>query len=173
MHDLVQTTIEVLGGLEQWKQDRQISAALSASPSANDWKQAFAQRSAAAFADAFAEDVVLEATTLNKPVAGRENVKRVMEAASKIYESLDFTDQATQGGRQYVEWRARAFCGVELSGVTVITRNEAGAIARVAIHHRPLLGALQFSVALGERLTAVIDPSHFLAASSLQPLVRS
>jgi hypothetical protein len=31
MHDLVQTTIEAHGGLEQWKQVRQISAALSAS----------------------------------------------------------------------------------------------------------------------------------------------
>ena len=49
---------------------------LDASPGANNWKQAFAQRSASAFADAFAADVVLEATTLREPVAGRENVKQ-------------------------------------------------------------------------------------------------
>jgi hypothetical protein len=102
---------------------------------AADWKDAFAKRTASAFAD----DVVLEATTLYTPVSGRENVKRVMEAASKIYESLDFTNQAANGPRQYVEWKARAFGGVELVGMTVITRDDAGAIRRLAIHHRPLL----------------------------------
>jgi pimeloyl-ACP methyl ester carboxylesterase len=95
----------------------------AASDRASDWKRAFAQRSAAAFADAFADDIVLEATTLNKPVSGRENVKQVMEAAKKIYESLVFTDQAADGRRQYVEWKARAFGGVELDGVTVIAHN--------------------------------------------------
>ena len=50
-----------------------------------------------------------------------------MEAASKIYESLEFTEQAAHGLRQYVEWKARAFDGVALLGVTVITRNDAGA----------------------------------------------
>jgi hypothetical protein len=78
------------------------------------------------------------------PVSGRENVKRVMEAASKIYESLQFTDQAVDGRRQYLEWKARAFGDIGMSGVTVITRNEAGAIAHLAIHHRPLGGALRF-----------------------------
>src|SRR5260221_11611021 len=36
----------------------------AASERAGDWKGAFAQRSAAAFADAFADDVILEATVL-------------------------------------------------------------------------------------------------------------
>jgi hypothetical protein len=40
-----------------------------------------------------------------------ENVKLVMEAASKIYESLEFTEQAAHGLRQYVEWKARAWRG--------------------------------------------------------------
>src|SRR5262249_27455200 len=81
-------------------------------PAANaaDWQGAFAERSASAFASAFAEDVVLEASTLYRPVSGRENVKCVMEAASKIYEDLEFTEQATDG-HQYVEWKAHAFGG--------------------------------------------------------------
>ena len=54
-----------------------------------------------------------------------ENVKLVMEAASNIYESLEFTEQAAHGLRQYVEWKARAFAGVAPLGVTVITRNDA------------------------------------------------
>ena len=59
---------------------------------AHDWIGAFAQRAAEGFADVFAENVVLEATTLVKPVQGRENVKQVMSAASKTYKSLEFTN---------------------------------------------------------------------------------
>jgi hypothetical protein len=135
--------------------------------SASDWEAAFAERSASAFAKAFAEDVILEASTLNKPVMGRENVARVMEAASNIYESLVFTSRTTGGEREYLEWAARAFNGVKLDGVTVITRNEGGAIIRVAIHHRPLQAALLFSQHLGEQLRGMIEPSHFLSAANL------
>lgn len=139
----------------------------SAAEGALDWKGAFAKRNATAFADTFAEDVVLEASVLYQPISGRENVKRVMEAASKVYESLEFTDETAGESRQYVEWTARAFGGVNLNGVTVITRNDSGAIQRVAIHHRPLGGALQFSAEIGQRLRGVIDASHFLAAEDL------
>jgi ketosteroid isomerase-like protein len=51
---------------------------------AGDWKAAFAEHSADSFAHALAEDVILEASILNMPVVGRDNIKRVMEAASKI-----------------------------------------------------------------------------------------
>jgi hypothetical protein len=111
--------------------------------------------------------VVLEAAAFFGPVRGRENVSRVMEAASKIYESLEFTDQAADGLRQYVEWKARAFGGTDLLGVTVITRNAAGAIVRLAIHHRPLGVALRFSAEIGQRLHGVVDASHFLAPKDL------
>ena len=58
---------------------------------------AFAQKSADAFGEAFAEGVVLEASVLTQPVAGREQVKQVMGAASGIYESLAFTHESSQG----------------------------------------------------------------------------
>lgn len=134
---------------------------------ASDWKGAFAKREASAFAQAFSDDVVLEASTLYRPISGRENVKLVMEAASRIYEHLEFTEQATHGTRQYIEWRARAFGGVHLNGITIIARNEQGAIARVAIHHRPLGAALMFSNRLGKELEGVIDTSYFLATTDL------
>jgi SnoaL-like domain len=129
-----------------------------------DWQGAFAQRSASAFASAFTEDVVLEASTLYRPVSGRENVKQVMEAASKMYEDLEFTEQAADGHHQYVEWRVRTFSGSNMRGVTIITRNAAGAITRLAIHHRPLAEALKFSAEMGRRLQGVVDSSHFLQA---------
>jgi hypothetical protein len=54
---------------------------------------------------------------------------------------------------------------VELDGVTVITRNEKGLIARLAIHHRPMQGAILFSTRLGESLRGEIEASHFLPST--------
>jgi pimeloyl-ACP methyl ester carboxylesterase len=152
---------------------RTIEGRSIAEQGASDWTGAFAKRSATAFADAFAEDVVLEASVLFQPVGGRENVKRVMEAASKIYESLEFTEQSAAGLRQYLEWKASAFGGVSIDGVTVITRSEDGSISRVAIHHRPLGAALQFSAAIGDRLRGIIDAVHFLTVKDLPHQNRS
>src|SRR5262249_49940653 len=46
------------------------------------WKAAFANRSAQAFADAFAPDMVLDATVLTRPLVGRDAVKTLMGTAS-------------------------------------------------------------------------------------------
>jgi hypothetical protein len=123
---------------------------------ASDWK--------GAFADAFAEDVVLEASVLRKPARGLKRVKRVMAAASAVYAELEFIAQAAAGSRQYLEWIGRGHDGVAYRGVTVLTRNPAGALAHIAIHHRPLDAAMHFSRALGSALTGAVDPTHFLAA---------
>lgn len=128
------------------------------------WTRAFEQKSSSAFAEAFAEDIVLEASTLARPVAGAEQVKTVMGTASQIYEALAFTHQTTSGLRSYLEWEAQAFGGVKLSGITVLTRNEEGKIVRAAIHHRPLGGALKFSAELGRRLQGKLEASHFYNA---------
>ncbi|WP_413711714.1 alpha/beta fold hydrolase [Rhizobium sp. Rhizsp82] len=138
--------------------------ALTSSEAAGDWKSAFAQKSSSAFADTFSQDVTLEAATLYKPVVGKENVKNVMEAASRIYESLEFTEQSDGQARQYLEWRALAFGGVKISGVTVITRSSDGKIANIAIHHRPLAAAIKFSHELGVRLKGVLPDEHFAAS---------
>jgi hypothetical protein len=81
--------------------------------------------------------------------------------ASNIYDSLEFTREATNGDRTYLEWEAVAFGDVRLSGVTVLNKNEAGQITRAAIHHRPLAGGLRFSAELRRRLAGVIDAAHF------------
>jgi hypothetical protein len=129
------------------------------------WREAFASRSAKEFAETFADDVVLEASVLNRPIEGRDRVAQVMGAASGIYESLVFTHEASNGPRTYVEWEATAFGGSALEGVTILTRNDAGRIVSARIHHRPLGGVLRFSVELRERLRGVVDPSHFYRGS--------
>ncbi|MGU3433035.1 nuclear transport factor 2 family protein [Actinomycetes bacterium M1A6_2h] len=96
------------------------------------WTEAFAAKTEDAFGDAFAENVVLEATTLRVPVSGRED-----------------------------EWEATAFGGTELRGITVLRKNEARQIERVAIHHRPLDVLLTFSDKLGKLTDGLIAPGHF------------
>src|SRR5688572_15345057 len=97
------------------------------------WTGAFAAKSAEAFGEAFADDVVLEAAALLVPVKGRSDVKTVMSTASNYYQALQFTHEATNGPRTYVEWEATGASGVEFSGVTVLTRNEEGLIQHISI----------------------------------------
>jgi len=128
------------------------------------WSQAFERKSATAFAEAIATDVVLEASVMTRPAVGAAAVKTIMGAASQIYESLAFTHQATDGPRTYLEWEARAFGGEALNGITILTRADDGKIARVAIHHRPLGAALKFSAELARRVGTELDPDLFFGA---------
>lgn len=126
------------------------------------WTGAFEARDSDAFADAFAEDIVLEATALRAPIHGRDNVALVVATASKLYESVSFTHEATNGPRSYLEWEA-IMPGVEpLPGCTILVRDEAGRIVRAIIQHRPLDGLLKFSARMGELLAdSPIDPNVF------------
>jgi hypothetical protein len=125
------------------------------------WTDAFASKSAERFGAALADDVVLEASVLRRPVEGRDQVMRVLVTASGIYESLQFTHEANNGPRTYLEWEHTALGGLELRGVTVLTRDDSGQIVHAAIHHRPLGAALRFSAELGKRLTGVVESGYF------------
>jgi len=94
---------------------------------------------------------------LAKPVVGIDQVKRVMTAASKIYEALSFTHEA----RNYLEWEAQAFGGEQLCRITALTKNAEGKFVHVATHHRPLDGALKFSAELGRVLQGQLDAGFF------------
>jgi pimeloyl-ACP methyl ester carboxylesterase len=110
---------------------------------ADEWRNAFANRSAGDFGAAFADDVVFEATILTRPIEGRDQVMRVMGTASEIYEWVEFTQQANAGERSYLEWQASAFDGMDLRGITILTKDAA------------------FSAELGDRLTGVIERDVF------------
>ena len=115
--------------------------------------------------NAFAPDMVLDATVLTRPLVGRDAVKTLMGTASNIYESVTFTHEATNGPRTYLEWTAAAFGGQELRGITILTKGDDGRIVRAAIHHRPLGAALRFSAELGKRLGGSIPSDYFHAAA--------
>nr|WP_180166597.1 alpha/beta hydrolase [Stenotrophomonas sp. SbOxS2]NYT99449.1 alpha/beta hydrolase [Stenotrophomonas sp. SbOxS2] len=136
--------------------------------SAADWRSAFAKKTQTAFGQALAANVVLEAVTLIKPVQGRENVQRVMETGSKIYSSLTFTDQSSAGNKQYLEWTAEAHEGMKFAGITILTRDDDGAIAHIAIHHRPMEAAIFFSKKMGQTLKPLLGPGYFLESEDAQ-----
>lgn len=129
---------------------------------AGGWRQGFAEQSQATFADEFADEVVLDATTLAKPIQGKQQVAQVLATASSIYESLEFTAEAHHGPTTYLQWKATAFGGMQIRGITILDRDASGKIVAAAIHHRPLGAVLRFAAELRNRLAAEIPADHFL-----------
>ena len=108
-------------------------------------RQRFAQQSQSTFADEFADEVVLDATTLVKPIRGKQQVAQVLTTASSIYESLEFTAEANDASTTYLQWKATAFGGMQIGGITILDRDVNGKIISAAIHHRPLGAVLRFA----------------------------
>jgi hypothetical protein len=143
-----------------------LETAMTHTPSTDGWRRSFADQSQSQFAEQFANNIVLEATTLAKPVEGKHSVAAVLAAASSIYESLEFTAEAQSASATYLQWRATAFGGMRIEGVTVLERDVSRNIVTAAIHHRPLGPALRFSAELRERLAGVIPADYFLQEST-------
>jgi hypothetical protein len=164
-------TIERAGHWPHVEQPADVGAQLddfltnAIAPRSQAWREAFARRSEEDFVEALADDVVLEASVLYRPIEGRDRVKHAMGIASRIYDSLVFTHEASSGARTYVEWEATAFGGMTMSGVTILTKDESGRIVNARIHHRPLGAALRFSAEMRKRVPGAIDPSHFYGGS--------
>jgi len=133
-------------------------------PTADGWRRSFADQSQSEFAKQFADEIVLEATTLTKPVEGKHWVAAILAAASAIYESLEFTAEAQCASTTYLQWRATAFGGMQIEGVTILERAMNGKIVAAAIHHRPLTPVLRFSAEIRDRLAGVIPADYFLDA---------
>jgi pimeloyl-ACP methyl ester carboxylesterase len=129
---------------------------------ASGWRGGFADKSQDAFAAEFTDNVVLDATTLATPVKGKQDVARVLATASSIYESLEFTAEAHDGPTTYLQWKATAFGGVQIRGITILDRDASGKIVAAAIHHRPLGAVLRFAAEIRNRLTGVISADDFL-----------
>ena len=127
------------------------------------WQDGFAQQSLTTFAAEFADDIVLDATALMAPIRGRELVATVMATASSIYETLEFTESAHAGSTSYLQWRATAFGGLTIRGITILDRDADGKVTSAAIHHRPLPLVLRFSAELRDRLSGVLSAEHFVA----------
>ena len=131
-------------------------------PTTDGWRRSFQDPSQSQFSEQFADEIVLEATTLAKSVEGKQSVAAVLATASSIYESLEFTAEAQSASTAYLQWRAAAFGGMRIAGVTVLERDMSSKIVAAAIHHRPLGPVLRFSAEIRDRLAGVIPADYFL-----------
>ena len=118
-------------------------------------------QSASPFGPPLSDDVVFEAAVLRRPLHGRKEADAALQAAGGYYASYVPTRKTVDGDRTYVEWEARLPSGTALSGVTVLTVNGDGQISHIAVHHRPLDAALEFSREMGKRTAGQIAPGHF------------
>ena len=134
-------------------------------PTTDGWRRSFADQSQSQFAEQFADEIVLQATTLAKPVEGKHSVAAVLATAGSIYESPEFTAEAQSASTTYLQWRATAFGGMQIEGVTVLGRDMSGEIVAVAVYHRPLGPVLRFSAEIRDRLAGVIPADYFLQES--------
>ena len=129
------------------------------------WAQAFGDRSEGSFTDNFDEAVVFEASAMTRRVEGRERVATILGAASRLYETLEFTRRGQDGDHSFMEWEASLRGGESVSGITILKSNANGKIISIAIHHRPLPGLLRFSTELRHALAGKIEPDVFHGGS--------
>src|SRR5580700_1672028 len=115
-----------------------MSAANGSRSQGQNWVEIIGRKSLDAFAAAFTEDAVLEASVLRDPVKGPSGIRSVFSATAAMYETIAFTHETTQGSKTYLEWEGKALGGLTAAGVTVLTRNAIGKIESGRLMHRPL-----------------------------------
>jgi hypothetical protein len=96
------------------------------------------------FSRAFASDVVLEASVLSSPIVGPAGLWAFFQGTRAMYERLGFTHEIGTKARMCLEWEG-VFGGKPVAGVTIITRDDAGAITSVQLYHRPFDQVVAFA----------------------------
>src|SRR5271156_2983848 len=135
-------------------------------PGAN-WRALVAKVGGREFVEAFAPTAVLEASVLAGSLIGPAQIAAFFAATSSgMYEALSFTTEVNGGSTTYLEWASRAF-GLDLGGATIVSRNAAGLIERVSLHHRPFPVVLNFAAELATRLIGRVDPWALAAPAKL------
>lgn len=114
------------------------------------------------FLDDLTPDAELTGTVLRKPVRGRDNVRRVVDAVRSHYASQTPTFVADPKNRTFLQYDAVLRNGLKLQAVAVIERNEDGSVPRVSVTMGPLSAALSLAAGLGATLEGEIDADHFL-----------
>jgi len=94
----------------------------------HDWIAIVRKHGTAEFGKAFAAHPTLDASVLGGPCAGLAAIAAFFAATSGgMYETLEFTHEATSGRKTYLEWQGTAF-GKQVRGTTILTRNHEGLI---------------------------------------------
>ena len=100
------------------------------------------------FLDDLADDAELRGTVLRRPVSGRDNIKRLVEAVGTLYASQTPTFYGAIGQRHFLQYKATLRTGLDLDAVGVIERDETGIVRRVTMTFAPLDAAVSLSTGL-------------------------
>jgi hypothetical protein len=120
----------------------------------HDWIAIVRKHGIAEFGKAFAAHPTLDASVLGGPCAGLAAIAAFFAATSGgMYETLEFTHEATSGRKTYLEWQGTAF-GKQVRGTTILTRNHEGLIEHIQLYHSPLQVVVEFARELAKRLEA-------------------
>ncbi len=112
--------------------------------------------------DQLAPNAILISSVLNRTLQGRDSIIKVVQAVGGLYEAHSVVFQATLGDRELIEYGALAFGGVAVHGVVILSKNPAGEIFNVGVHHGPVEAVNKLSAALKERLSGELDAEYFL-----------
>lgn len=109
-----------------------------------------------------APDATMISSVLVQPLHGREAIIKMVQAAGGLYEAHTVVFHSQFGDRELLEYDALAFGGMHVHGVLTLTRDAAGDIVDVGIHHGPIDAVNTLSAALRDRLVTDLGPEYFL-----------
>jgi hypothetical protein len=106
-------------------------------------------------------DATLISSVLNRSLQGRDAIIKVVQAAGGMYEKHSVVFRAAFADRELLEYDALVLGGVAIHGVVTLSRNAAGDISGVGIHHGPLDAVNKLSAALKDRLGTELGAEYF------------
>lgn len=114
------------------------------------------------FLDDLADHVVLVASVLRRPVAGREAVVQVIKAGASQYlrQTPRFLDHV--GERSYFEYDIDLHDGLSGTGTVVVVRDANEAVVGLTIGFAPLDVVLSIASGVRAQLTPALEASYFL-----------
>ena len=116
------------------------------------WTEIVSRPTLEKFSFAFASDVVLEASVLSRPIIGPTGLWAFFQATRAMYERIGFTHEIGTKARTCLEWEG-VFADKPVAGVTIITRDDRGAITSVRLHHRPFDQVVAFAETISRHLS--------------------
>jgi SnoaL-like domain len=115
-------------------------------------REAFERKDLAAAVATLAPDVVLHSPILERPAfEGRDAVGDLLGAVMATFEDLRYTLEADSGATQTLAFHARVR-GREVDAVDLLRVDDAGLIAEITVHIRPMAGLAWVAAALGPHL---------------------
>ena len=115
------------------------------------WSEIVRRPTLQEFSRAFAANVVLEASVVSRPIIGPARLWAFFQATRAMYERIGFTHEIGTKARTCLEWEG-VFADKPVAGVTIITRDDRGAITSVRLHHRPFDQVVAFAEMISRHL---------------------